>query len=91
MDPLTDICELLEKSINEDAPVTVKEGDEPTIDTSSEIEVYYEKPSRAAKDKPIKPKVVVKAKHNHRSKAPQRPATSSPPANRDKRRETGNL
>ncbi len=71
--------------------VTVKEGDEPTIDTSSEIEVYYEKPSRAAKDKPIKPKVVVKAKHNHRSKAPQRPATSSPPANRDKRRETGNL
>ena len=27
MDPLTDIAELLEKSINEDAPVTVKDGD----------------------------------------------------------------
>ena len=27
MDPLTDICELLEKAINEDAPVTVKDGD----------------------------------------------------------------
>ncbi len=27
MDPLTDIADLLEKSINEDAPVTVKDGD----------------------------------------------------------------
>ncbi len=57
--------------------VTVSEGDDPTIDTSSEIEVYYEKPSRPSKDKqPIKPKVVVKAKHSHRSKAT--PSTNQP-------------
>lgn len=72
--------------------VTVKEGDEPTIDTSSEIEVYYEKPSRPSKDKqPIKPKVVVKAKHNNRPKTVQRQVTPAVPINKDKRRETGNL
>lgn len=60
--------------------VTVKEGDEPTIDTSSEIEVYYEKPARPSKDKqPIKPKVVVKAKHNPRPRI-QRPVSTPVPA-----------